>query len=140
MDFNKFGLKGIGSIFSVGKNGPKIKNNAGVIEVKNAADSAYAKLRADHPVADNDVVTKRYLELNANIVINGQIDGGAPPSPADGLIYIVTTAGGGYSLNELYRRESGSWVAVTLFDGMKIAIADPLTGGADEYEMGIYMY
>lgn len=140
MNTKKFGLIGVGSNVQFGKNGSRIKNNAGVLQAKNAADSALVNFQALAPVNDDDVVTKRYLETQANVIINGQIDGGTPPSPADGLIYIVTTAGGAFALNEIYRREAGVWVLLPLADGFVISVSDPLTGGVDEYPMGRYMY
>lgn len=140
MNTKKFGLVGIASNVQFGKGGPRIKNNAGVLQAKNAADNALVNFQALAPVNDNDVVTKRYLETQANVIINGQIDGGTPPSPVDGLIYIVTTAGGAFALNEIYRREAGVFVLLPLVDGFVISVADPLIGGVDEYAMGRYMY
>lgn len=140
MDTKKYGLSGIGSNVQLGKGGPRVKDNSGVLEAKNAADNAYAVLRAAAPVGDNDLVTKKYLETKSHVIVTDQLDGGAPSSPADGVVYIVTTAGGTYSLKELYRREAGAWVAVSLFDGLTISISSPLAGGTDSYTMGRWMY
>jgi hypothetical protein len=136
----KFGLVGIANNVQLGKSGPRLKVNSGVIEVKNAADSALAVLRAAAPVGDDDLVTRRYLETRANIIVSGQIDGGSPASPGDGVVYIVTTAGGGFALGELYRRESASWVLLSVQDGTVISIANPLTGGADTYVLGRWQW
>ena len=140
MNVKKFGLVGVGSSVQLGKGGARVKNSSGVVEARDAADSAYAVVRGATPVGDNDFVTKRYFETQANIIVTGQIDGGTPPSPADGVIYIVTTAGGTYSLGELYRRESAAWVEITPVDGTVISISSPLSGGTDEYSMGRYMW
>lgn len=140
METKKFGLVGIGSNVQLGKAGPRVVNEAGVVEVKNAANDALVILRAAAPVGDSDVVTKRYLETRAKVIVSGQINGGAPPAPADGVVYIVTTAGGGFTLGELYRREAAAWVLLPLVDGLTISIADPLTGGTNEYSLGRYMY
>ncbi len=42
--------------------GIKLKNNAGVFEARNSADSAYAIIRSAYPSGDNDVVTKGYVD------------------------------------------------------------------------------
>lgn len=140
MQSKKYSLGGIGANVEIGKAGPRVRNTAGVVEFRNPADDEFEIVRGDHPVADNDFVTKRYLETMAKVVVTGQIDGGAPPSPADGVVYIVTTAGGGFGLEELWRREASAWVQLTLIDGLTISISNPLSGGTDEYAIGRYMY
>lgn len=49
------------SIFQIGKGGPNVKNNSGVIEFRNAADNAFALARALDPVGNNDLVTLGYF-------------------------------------------------------------------------------
>ena len=59
------------SIFQIGKAGPNIKNNSGVVEIRDTNDSAFAILRASgSPVGDNDLITKLYFENN-NAAANG---------------------------------------------------------------------
>ena len=54
------------SLFQLGKGGPQVKNNSGAIEARNAADSAYAALRASLvSVFGNDI------ELNAGAAGSG---------------------------------------------------------------------
>ena len=58
-------IKGIiGSVFQLGIGGPKIKDNSGAVEMKNAADSAFVITRGLPPVGDNDYVTKKHFEDN----------------------------------------------------------------------------
>lgn len=49
------------NLFRIGLSGPQIKNNSNVIECRNSTDADYAILRADEPVGDDDVVTKKFL-------------------------------------------------------------------------------
>lgn len=52
----------IETIFQIGLGGPNIKNSAGVVEARDAADAAYAIVRGDTPVASNDLTTKSYVD------------------------------------------------------------------------------
>lgn len=56
----------IGSIFQIDvvNDGPQLKNNSGVLEFRNNADSAFVIARGDDPVGDDDLVTKRYGDAN----------------------------------------------------------------------------
>jgi len=135
-----YGQTGVGENVEIGKKGPRIKDNSGVIEHRNSADTDFAITRGADPVGENDLVTKRYLETKSGISVVGQIDGNAPGTGAfTGEIRIVTTAGGSYSLQELYRWDGSQWVQLTVFEGMRISITDPLTGGTDEYS-GDHVY
>lgn len=59
-------LRGIvGSIFSIGlTNKVQIKNNSGVVEMRNSDDSAFVITRGLDPVGNNDYVTKGYGDAN----------------------------------------------------------------------------
>lgn len=56
----------IGAFFRIGLTGPRLKNNANVLEVKNATDSAFASLKALLVQA-----TGNSVELNANAAGTG---------------------------------------------------------------------
>lgn len=62
MPTNNFGLGGIGDNVQFGKKGNRIKNEAGKISARDVSDSTYIPISAADPVADNDLVTKSYLE------------------------------------------------------------------------------
>lgn len=134
MATKNYGQTGLAGTVELGKGGSKIKDSSGVVELRNNADSAYAIVRGDHPVGDNDLVTKRYLETRADVQVTGQINGGSPPAVVPGAVYIVTTAGGTYALKELYYGGAAAWEAITVPEGLTVVITDALTGGTDEYE------
>lgn len=52
------------ALFQIGKGGPQLKNNAGVIEARNAADAAFAIVRGLDPVAANDLLTLSYFNAH----------------------------------------------------------------------------
>lgn len=54
----------ISTIFQLGLSGPKLKNNGGVIEHRNNADTLFVIARAAAPVGDDDLVTKSYGDTN----------------------------------------------------------------------------
>lgn len=139
-DHKNYGQTGIGGNFEIGKKGPRIKDNAGVIEHRNQADNSFAIARGADPVGPNDLVTKKYLETQANVSVTAQIDGGAVVSGSFvGQVAIVTTAGGTYSLKELYYWDGSAWVLINTFEGMRISVTDPLSGGTDTY-LGDHLY
>ena len=133
---NNFDQTGLGSNVKLGKAGSRIKSSDGaIVEARNNADDAFAIVRADHPVNDNDVVTKKYLETRADVIVTGQIDGGTPPAAGTpGRIFMCTTAGGTYVLGTLYRDTGSEWEALSSVAGMTIAVTTALTGGTIEFE------
>lgn len=128
-------LSGVSSDVELGKRGPRLKVESGTIAHRNQDDDAYVIARGAHPVDDNDLVTKYYLETRADVRVTGQIDGGSPPAAGTaGRIFICTTAGGAYTLGYLYRDDGTQWVEIVPGEGLVIAVTDALTGGTDEYE------
>ena len=73
------------ALFQVGKSGPQIKNNAGVIEHRNAADAAFVIARGADPVGADDLTTKRYADLNTGAYAPGTF------ALADGQFIVMTT-------------------------------------------------
>lgn len=133
MSHKNYSQIGIGTNVEIGKNGPRFKDTSGIVEFKNNADDAYIVVRAADPVADNDIVTLRYVRTQANVIVTGQIDGTSPPAAVNGAVYVVTTTGGVYTENELWYGEGGSWTAITLLDGMTMRTTTDLTGGNIEF-------
>jgi hypothetical protein len=50
------------TLFQLGLAGPQLKNNASVIEARNAADAAFAIVRAADPTGYDDLATRRHVE------------------------------------------------------------------------------
>lgn len=138
-DTKNYGLTGVGTELEFGIDGPKLVKSGNTIETRTNDGTALVELKSATPTTDDSVVTKGYLERTVNVVVTGQIDGGAPPAVVNGAIYICTTTGGTYTQEYLYRGESGVWVEIVPFAGMKIAVTVPLTGGAIEY-LGDHVY
>lgn len=95
-------LRGIiGGMIQLGIGGPNLKNNAGVVEVKNAADSAYANLYArDIQLNDGDTnrVAIKSAALSANWDWTLPPDDGSPSqvlqTDGAGVTIWATVAGG----------------------------------------------
>ena len=146
MSSKNYDLNGVSGNVELGKRGPRIKDNAGVIEHRNQADDAYVRVKGDHPIDDNDLVTKHYLETRADVRVTGQVNGtSAPAVPPAGTIYICTTAGtDGRTWNEgyLYRSDGSSWATseeIVPVEGLRIVVTDDLTGGNIEF-LGDHVY
>ena len=61
----------IETAFQLGLKGPQWKNNAGIIESRDAADAAFVIVRGATPVNANDLVTKAYADSGSVIVDGG---------------------------------------------------------------------
>jgi len=129
MSVKKYRLTGIGTSVELGKGGPLLKDNGGIIEHRSNDDANLVIARAASPIGDDDLVTKKFLETRANVVVSGQIDGSSPPAVVNGAVYVVTTTGGSFTEGELYRGENGSWVEISPIDGLRITVSVPLSGG-----------
>ena len=90
---NIFNLTGVGSNVRFGKAGSRLKMNGSVLEVRNAADSAYADFKAANATFTNDVTVTGNLTVNGTtttvnsttvtikdpvINLGGGVDGAAP--------------------------------------------------------------
>jgi len=116
--------------------GVKLKNNSGILEVRNAADSAYAIVRGDTPANVNDLVTKQYTEDYANLYatslkgyINGLTlsnNGSDANNDIDIAVGIARDSSNTYTMylnSSLTKRLDAAWAAGTnqggLFSGSK---------------------
>lgn len=131
---------GISDNTQLGKGGPRVKVESGVVAHRSPDDTGYVITRGDHPIGPNDYVTKFYLETRADVRVSGQIDGTSPPAAGvQGRIFICTTAGGGFTLKGLYYDDGASWQAIVVTDGLTMVVTTDLTGGTDEYT-GDHLY
>lgn len=76
------------NLFQLGKSGPKLKNSSGIVEHRNATDSAYAITRGADPAGADDLVTKRYGDANYGGTPSG---GGSVNTVATGATLTVAT-------------------------------------------------
>jgi hypothetical protein len=129
MFLNNFGLQAVSSLLRLGKGGPQLKNNSGVIEAKNATDTGYVTVSGADPINAQDFVTKAYLQTKANVIISGQINGSSPPAVVNGANYMCTTTGGVYTAGNYYYGNSGSWIAIIPQDGITVSVTTTLSGG-----------
>ena len=119
-----------------GPAGPALKNVAGAIEARNAADAAYAILRGATPVGNNDLTTKAYVDvLNKPVVVTLQHDGtlALPANSGTHRWYVVTTGGGFAAIGDLLWDDGQGVGIVTLVastEGRTIFTSVAFTGGA----------
>ena len=57
-----YGLTGIASDAQLGKGGPRVKNDSGVVQHRNSVDSAFARTQGATPVVGDDLTTKDYVD------------------------------------------------------------------------------
>jgi len=137
----------IETIFRLGLAGPQIKNNSGVIEIRNAADDGYAVVRGGLPVAANDFVIKSYADaLQKPFIVSRQADCTAalPTNTGTAGYVLVTTAGTGAVIGDLLIDDgssSGDMTISTAIEGRPIGVTDALTGGTIEVDAdSIYIW
>jgi hypothetical protein len=134
MTSKHYDVNGLNATVELGKGGPKVTNASGVIEARDQAGTAFAKVRADHPVGPNDVVTLKYLQTKGDVTVLGQITGGSPPAASvEGRMFICTTTGGLFTVNNLYYDTGLAWEEVVPSEGLSMVVTDALTGGTVEF-------
>lgn len=139
---HRYDLEGISGSVELGKGGSRIKSDGGILQARNNADTDLVRLQAATPTAEDDVVTKKYLETRANVIVTGQIDGGSPPAAGtQGRVFVCTTTGGAYTEKNLYYDNGTSWEEIVPQEGLVIKVTDDLTGGNIEFDADhLYMW
>jgi hypothetical protein len=140
-EVKNYGLSGIAANVELGKGGPRFKNNATVIEMRNAADSAFAVVAGAEPTAAEHFATKAYVDRLASVAIKGQMindvaklpDNSGPLVPTAGDVVIVTTVGASWdTLKRLLRYTGSAWTYLFSAgepEGLRISVTDATSGG-----------
>jgi hypothetical protein len=103
-DIFKFGLAGIGDNVQLGKRGSRVKNSSGSVDLRNAADSAFVKLRILAGEANDDGVNKGQMDtaittaLTSSVKYKGIFNASAGNysaiiNPLQGWLYKISVAG-----------------------------------------------
>lgn len=124
----------LSTIFQLGPSGPNLKNNSGVIEARNSADSGYAIVRGSSPVGDNDLVTKAYADTLLPVVVSDQFNGNnaLPSNTSTEHFILVTTTGSNASIGQILWDDGTSTGTVTVIaaaSGRLITPSVALSGG-----------
>jgi len=128
------------TIWQLGLGGPNIKNNSGVVEMKNSDDSALAVIRFATPVADTDGVNKIYADsLEKPLIVGEQANCSAalPNNTGARGWVVVSTAGTGAVIGDVLYDDgsgSGTMAIVGKVEGRMIAITDALAGGTATFD------
>jgi len=127
-------------LFQIQKAGAQVKNNSGVLEVKNSDDSGFAIMRGLSPINDNDFVTKLYAgSLSKPIIVSRQADCSAalPTNTAVAGYVVVTVTGTGAVVGDIFRDSgagTGNMEILASSEGRSLAITDALTGGTIAFD------
>jgi len=79
-NIKNFGLVGVGSNVQFGKGGAKLTQTGGVFSVRDAADSAFARIQIATPTSANDASTKDYVDTATSTLdgiitsLQGEVD------------------------------------------------------------------
>lgn len=125
----------IETIFQLGLAGPNLKASSGVVEARNAGDSAYAIVRGATPVGNNDLVNKQYADtLAARHIVSAQFDGNNPLPANTGVNHfeVVTTTGANASIGQLIWDDGtgvGTAVVLAAVDSRLIITTMAFSGG-----------
>lgn len=134
-------IKGtLSQTFNFGLKQPLIRSvSGGHLEVRNAANSAYANMRGLDPVVAQDFVTKIYADaLQTPIVVTAQVDGDTTPTNSGTAHYIVVNSNGtDADIGDVWYDDgsgSGNAQLMTANAGRTIAVTIPLTGGTATFD------
>lgn len=128
------------NILQIGIDGAQIKNNSGVLEAKNADDSALARLKVAAPVDDNDSVNYiTFKTKKGNVIVKDQADTSTaiPNNTTEERFLVVTTPGNGAVLGDLLYDDGSNSGLMTIIgkdDGRTIFCTQSFTGGNIELE------
>ena len=94
----RYRLEGIANPCQLGKGGALLKDASGIVQLRNSADSAYARVQGADGVVDDDLVTIRQLNLSAATtepITSAPIAGADPVTLVMGeRVYLSDTGGG----------------------------------------------
>jgi hypothetical protein len=111
-----------------GPNGPGVKNDAGVIAARNAADSAYVPMRAARPTTNDYVAAE--IDVKERILLVTDSFAAAGSFPALACYAMATSTGGIYTEGVVYAAPGGAGAPVALntteYVGLTIATAVPV--------------
>jgi hypothetical protein len=129
-------LAGVMGFFQVGgPAGSGLNNNAGVLESKNAANSAFVVHRAATPVGDNDLTTKQYVDtIFKPIPVSLQFNGNnaLPANTGTEQYYITTTTGPNAAIGTVIWDDGtgvGTAVVLPAKTGNEIVTTTSFSGG-----------
>ena len=148
---------GLSSSVELGKGGARVRDNSGVIEARNNADSALAVFRAADPITATDVVTKQYLLANGNVTVIGNIYDVGATTPGstqftsaaqDGFIAICNETVTTFTAGNLYRLDewntdaaTSTWTEIVASEGLRFVMSDVSSGGSPVYAADhVYIY
>jgi hypothetical protein len=138
-------LRGIiGNLFHLGGfSGPNIKNNSGVVEARNAADSAYVLLRGSGVPSSGEVVNDipRLLDLQGRIAqIDFSFDGASAPSAGSntGDFGFCHTTGGGHTAGDVIYDDGSSLITIPASVVKHITTTSAVSGTISLIANGVY--
>jgi hypothetical protein len=127
--------------------GPLLRDNAGILEIRDADGVSLARVRAAAPLTDSDLATKFYVDaISKPVIIERQADCSVaiPNNTAVRGFVVVTTAGSGASIGDLLYDDgsnSGQMQIIPAVDGQAIAVTTSLTGGTISFDAdSIYLW
>ena len=123
--------------------GVVLRNESGVLWIRNAGDSAYASIIANNitsngnitcstaPTAGSHVVNKNYvdnlvrsIDWQESVLDRFDPTSGAPSSPITGDRYLSTGNGSGWSTDNIYEYNGSSWNEINVSEGMAVWVED----------------
>ena len=137
-------LGSLGNFFQIGgPTGPGINNSSGILQARNAANSAFARFQVANPVSDMDAVNLLTLqEIGASpIYCSVQLSGSSsiPSNTTTQQWYVVTTTGVNASIGQIVYDDGSNAGTASLYSaqtGGQIFTPSALTGGTISFAAG----
>jgi len=127
----------INNFFQINKNdnGPALKNNSGIMEIRKGDDSGYEKLSVDSPTIFQNASNKEYTDkTNTPMIVTAQVDGNTTPTPTSVRHIIVNSNGTAANIGDVWWDDGTSAEKLTAVEGRTIAVTDALSGGTATFD------
>ena len=132
----------VNSIRLGGRNGARLKNNAGNFEVRLADDSDFANISVAEPTAQEHATTRKYVRERAVRVAHG-FDGSSVPAAGTytGEYIVCTNAGGSYVIGDLAYDDGTTVTRIPAEEGRQLNVTAAITGTSVSFDAdSIYVW
>jgi hypothetical protein len=106
--FKKF-IGIIDNVFQLGLSGPKLKNNSGAIEARDAADTVFANVSVATPTVGDHAATKSYVDSTS-----GMVRQSTAPADISGDTLWYNNSSGQFEIY-FYDTSRSKWLSVSVF-------------------------
>lgn len=132
----------IGGALQFGFGGFWVKNDTAGVQVRNAADNAFARIRIASPSTTDANEGVPFLDLQKRVILlEFSFNGGSPPAGGanTGKYGLCHTSGGSYNAGEVYYDNGSTIALVTVYKMQAVVSTTAITGTVSMIANGFYV-